>query len=155
MPTPIDEILAIEDPTRFAIALSNHVYGREGPGGFSGLTEAERTVYCINGLEREVNNGGFAQFFFNSAGDQSHETVAALRRIGATHTADLVERAMAPFGPAGPSPDPERRAAQLQRIGNGAESLWYELDDAFYEYRDDLTGLLRSYVRSRRDEFAT
>ena len=155
MPTPIDEILAIEDPTRFAIALSNHVYGREGPGGFSGLSEAEQTVYCIDGLEREVNNGGFAQFFFNSAGDQARETVAALRRIGAAHTAELVERAMGPFGPTGPSADRDERATQLDRIGDSAEALWYELDDGFYEYKDDLTDLLRSYVRSRRDQFAT
>jgi hypothetical protein len=151
----IDDILAIEDPTKFAIALSNHVYGREGPGGFDGLSEAEQTVYCIDGLEREVNNGGFAQFFFNSAGDQARETVAALRRIGADHTARLVERAMAPFGPAGPSPSSDERAAQLEGIGDGATALWYELDDAFYEYKDDLTGLLRSYVRSRREQFAT
>ena len=41
----IDEILAIEDPTEFAIALSDHVYGRPGAGGFFGLTEAEQTVY--------------------------------------------------------------------------------------------------------------
>jgi hypothetical protein len=155
MATRIDEILAIEDPTEFAIALSNLVYGREGPPGLSGLTEAEQTVYCIDGLEREVNNGGFSQFFFNAAGDQARETVAALRRVGASHTADLVERAMAPFGPAGPSPDRDERSEQLDRIGDSADSLWSELDDAFYEYKDDLTGLLRSYVRSRRDQFAT
>src|SRR5687768_790603 len=102
----IDEILTIEDPTEFAIALSDHVFGRPGPEGFSGLTEAEQTVYCIAGLERDVNNGGFAQFFLNSSGDQA-----------------------------------------------SAASLWSELDDAFYEYRDDLTGLLRTYVRSTRDQF--
>jgi hypothetical protein len=149
----IDEILAIEDPTQFAIALSDHVYGREGPEGISGLTEAEQTVYCIDGLEREVNNGGFAQFFLNSAGDYARETVAALRRVGAHHTAQLLERAMAPFGAAGPSAGPEERAAQLARIGKTADSLWRELDDAFYAYKDDLTGLLRSYVRGKRDQF--
>jgi hypothetical protein len=26
-------------------------------------------------------------------------------------------------------------------------------DDASYEYQDDLTGLLRAYVRSNRDQF--
>jgi hypothetical protein len=149
----IDEILAIEDPTQFAIALSDHVYSREGPPGLSGLTEAEQTVYCIDGLEREVNNGGFAQFFLNSAGDQARETVAALRRIGADHTAHLLERAMEPFGGAGPSADRDARAGQLARIGKSADSLWRELDDAFYEYKDDLTGLLRSYVRGKRDQF--
>src|SRR5918997_2616489 len=112
----IDEILAIEDPTQFAIALSDHVFGRPGEDGLSGLTEAEQTVYCIAGLERDVNNGGFAQFFFNSAGDQARETVAALRRISAAHTAGLLERAMTPFGSAGPSRDYQERRQQLRQL---------------------------------------
>jgi hypothetical protein len=151
----IDEILAIEDPTQFAIALSDHVFGRDAPAGFAGLTEAEQTVYCIAGLERDVNNGGFEQFFINSAGDQARETVAALRRIGADHTAGLLERAMAPFGPAGPSPDWQERGRQVKQVRSGAKPLWRELDDAFYEYQDDLTGLLRDYARSKRDQFPT
>lgn len=153
MSSRIDEILAIEDGTQFAIALSNHVYGRQGPSGLSGLTEAEQTVFCVDGLEREVNNGGFSQFFINSSGEYASETVAALRRIGADHTAGLVERAMEPFGPGGPSRDWEERGKQLDEVQKSADSLWMELADAFYEYQDDLTGLMRSYVSARRDQF--
>ena len=60
---------------------------------------------------------------------------------------------MAPFGPAGPPPDGEERAEEAGQIGRSAGSLWGELDDALYEYRDDLTGLLREYVRSHREQF--
>jgi hypothetical protein len=118
----IDEILAIDDPTQFAIALSDHVYGREGPAGPSGLTEAEQSVYCIAGLEREVNNGGFAQFFINSTGDHARETVAALRRIGADRTAGLLERAMAPFGAAGPSRDEQERRREVEKVRRTADA---------------------------------
>lgn len=152
MSRAIDDILAIEDPTQFAIALSSHVYGRPGEG-FESLTQAEQTVFCIDGLEREVNNGGFSQWFFNSAGDQARETIDALQRVGANHTAELVRRSLQPFGAEGPSRDWEQRRDQLERIGDGAEGLWNELTDAFYEYTDDLTALLRSYADAHRDQF--
>jgi hypothetical protein len=154
MSHPVDDILALEDPTQFAIALSNHVYSRQGGEGLTGLTEAEQTVFCIDGVEREVNNGGFSQFFYNSAGEYARETVDALRRIGATATADLVVRAMEPFGKAGPSREWEERRDQLERIGDAAEGIWQELDDAFLEYPDDLSGLMRTYVREHRDQFS-
>lgn len=152
MSPSIDTILAIDDPTQFAIALSNHVYGKGGEG-VADLTEAELTVFCIDGLERDVNNGGFSQWFFNSAGDQARETVDALERVGASHTAGLVRRSLEPFGPDGPSRDWEARRDQLEEIGEGADTLWDELTDAFCAYTEDLTSLLRGYVSSHRGQF--
>ena len=38
----------------------------------------------IEALEAEVNNGGFDQYFYNSAGDNTAETIQALETIGAT-----------------------------------------------------------------------
>lgn len=149
----IDDILAIEDGTAFAIALSDFVFGMTGGEGIAGLSEAETTAYVVDGLEREVNNGGFSQFYFNSAGDQARETVEALRRIGAGRMAALVERANGAFGADGPSPDREARWQQLEALGDTASELWSELDDSFYEYPDDLTGLMRAYVAAHREGF--
>lgn len=153
MSSRIDDILAIDDPTEFAIALSDHVFGRPGGEGLAGLTEAEQTVFCIAGLERDVNNGGFAQFFSNSAGGYARETIEALRRIGAQHTAGLLEQAVAPFGAAGPAQDEQERGQQLRHVAKSAAPVWRELDGTFCEYQDDLTGLLRAYARSARDQF--
>jgi|HubBroStandDraft_4_1064222.scaffolds.fasta_scaffold92213_4 hypothetical protein len=33
------------------------------------LTQADRQLLALGGLRDEVNNGGFHQYFFNSAGD--------------------------------------------------------------------------------------
>jgi hypothetical protein len=66
------------------------------------MTTQERYVLAVEGLEREVNNGGYEQFFLNS----SHEFVDviedALRAIGCPKTADITRDAIAALGIAGP-----------------------------------------------------
>src|SRR5438045_3506378 len=85
----INDVLGLQDQTEFAIALSNLVFPRWNRDGFQALTTAEQVAYCIDALEREVNNGGFEQFFVNSSGDTAAETVAALEGIGASKAATL------------------------------------------------------------------
>ena len=107
-PRPVAEILLIEDDTKFAIAMSDLVFSREAAVGYQRLTPPERVVFCLDGLEREVNNGGFAQFLENSAGDHALETIEALRTLGAPRVAGLVAEAVAVF--------PEWRAPWVERM---------------------------------------
>ena len=149
----ISKILKITDATAFSIALSDLVYSRAGPAGLEGLRPAEQVVYCIDGLERDVNNGGFEQFFVNSPGDYAKETQAALRTIGAQETAALVARAIAVF-PGGPSPDADQRGKQVDALSDDALTQLDMLSAEFMEYRDDLSGLLRAYVAQHQGDFA-
>src|SRR5262245_64706068 len=118
----IDAALAKPDNTAFAIAIGDDCLLRD----------------C---LEREVNDGGFDQFFVNFSGDTSLETITALERLGARHTAELVRRAIAVFPTGHPSPDRDARLDQMEGIRGTAEELRDNLDTAFYEYRDDLAQL--------------
>ena len=70
----------------------NHdaVWARYQRVGLEGLSPEERVVHCVWWLEAEVNNGGFDQFFFNSAGGAVPETLEALEWIGANKTKDLL-----------------------------------------------------------------
>ena len=149
----VDDALAKVDDTEFAIAMSDLVFARYEQAGFAGLTEAEQTVYCLDCLEREVNNGGFDQFFFNSSGNTAVETIPALERLGANHTAGLVRRAVAPFPGGRPSADRDERENQMEALPESARELWSQLDNDFYEYRDNLTALERAYVTAHRGEF--
>jgi hypothetical protein len=149
----VDDALGKADDTRFAIDMSNLVFARYEQAGFAGLTEAEQTVYCLDALEREVNNGGFDQFFFNSSGNTAMETVTALERLGAKHTAALVQRAAGVFPDGRPAADRDERETQMEALPESARELWSQLDDDFYEYRDNLTALERAYVRAHRGEF--
>lgn len=149
----IAEILAIQDPTQFAIALSNLVFDAAEKRGVENLTEAELTAFVVDGAEREVANGGFSQFYFNSAGDQARETVEALHRIGAHTMAEIVEKANAAFGEHGPNSDRDKRQEQLDEIGDASEKLWYDLDGEWNDYPDDITTLMRKYVQENRAAF--
>ena len=53
------------------------------------VTTQERYVLAIEGLEREVNNGGYGQFFLNYSHDFVDVIEQALRAIGCPKTADI------------------------------------------------------------------
>ena len=149
----IDDVLAKEDGTQFAIALSDLVFPRCDRDGFAALTPAEKVAYCVDALEREVNNGGFDQFFWNSSGDTAHETHAALLEIGAGEAAALLREAIEVF-PAGKVPaNREEREKLLESLPQSAREKWGALDGRFYEYPDDLTALMRRYVEAHAADF--
>lgn len=99
----------------------------------------------IEDLEAEINNGGFDQYFFNSVADKATETIAALKFIGAVHTANIMQSACAKFP--GGMPPKERSVRQELLMSVSPDSDGFEEEDqAFYEYRDDLSGLLENYA---------
>jgi hypothetical protein len=57
------------------------------------LTQGKPTAN-IEMLVAEVDNGGFAQYFFNSSGADCFETLRALERAGKPRTAQLLRQAI-------------------------------------------------------------
>jgi hypothetical protein len=110
------------------------------------LTPIEQVLVAVSGVEVEVNNGGFDQYYFNSAGDQAQVAPAKLRAIGAATTADIVESANSAFGSDGPPMDRGTRQERLEQIRDGAAELWSLLEQKFYAYPDNLRGLLERYA---------
>ena len=99
----------------------------------------------IDELEAEVNNGGFHQFFYNSAGDNTAETIEALEAIGASRMADILRKSAALFP--GGMPPKERFARQDILLELFPETEGFEeLDAEFYAYPDDLASLLKKFV---------
>lgn len=109
---------------------------------FASLNERDQVLVAIWGVEAEVNNGGFDQYYFNDAGDQALYVPTALRAIGAHRMAEIVERANTLFGTGGPPASHPQRQAALFRITEAAEAAWDTLDRAFQEYPDDIGALL-------------
>jgi hypothetical protein len=106
--------------------------------------DAQEVTDLIEALEGEVNNGGFDQFFYNNAGDNTRETIQALEAIGAFKMADILKRAAAAF-PAG-MPPKDRFARQDVLLQQFPDAKGFEaLNNEFYAYPDDLAGLLANY----------
>ncbi len=61
-------------------------------------TKPERVVLAVEAIEREVNNGGFTQFFVNSSLEYTKDIVEAFQLIGCPATAELCRKAIELLG---------------------------------------------------------
>jgi hypothetical protein len=109
---------------------------------FESLSLRDQILVTIYGLEADVNNGGFDQFYFNGVGNQAWFAPTALGNIGAHRMASITQRANAMFGGAGPPSDPDKRQSALFRITDANPDAWEQLDREFYAYPDDIAALL-------------
>lgn len=113
------------------------------------LSERDRVLVTIWGLEADVNNGGFHQYFSNSSGNQAHYAEAALRRIGADAMARIVSRATPIFGTSGVPRDRYLRQEVLEQVEDACEDLLEQLDTQFCACPDDLSELMKLYLADK------
>jgi hypothetical protein len=113
----------------------------------SGVPGAETDIgQLVGSLRAEVNNGGFDQFFFNSASDRTAEIISALELIGASKTADIVRRAAGKFpGGMPPSEWAERQDLLVDEVSPEADAF-KEFDQEFYASSENLTELVQKYA---------
>ncbi len=153
IPRSVAEALGHAADNDFAIAMSNLLFDREAAVGYGSLTAAERVVFSLDALEREVNNGGFRQYFENSSGDHCLDAPIALRALGAPKFAAMVERALALFPGGQPASDRSERQRQMLTWGPVQESALEALDSEFFTYPEPLAQLERAYVAAHQDAF--
>ena len=118
---------------------------------FAKQSDAQKTFSAIWELESQVNNGGFDQYFRNSDSDIIAHAPKALREIGATACAAIVESAIQVIVPI--PDDSDARCHALDAAGEDGEALLEKLDSKFYAYPDNLTELLFAFVARNPNEF--
>src|SRR5215472_14129753 len=93
----IDQLVALEGEYRIdslVTAFHEALDQKAARDGEESLSGEERVVLAIEALEREVNNGGFRQFFENSSQEYAPMIVQALERIGCARTAAITQEAI-------------------------------------------------------------
>lgn len=86
-----DELIALEgtfEIVSIVLAFEAALQGKED------VSIAERVVLAVEAIEREVNNGGFNQFFVNSSREFAPYAVESLKVIGCPQTAGLCQEAI-------------------------------------------------------------
>src|SRR5262245_17361629 len=124
------------------------------------LTEAVRTYYFVGCFHGELVNGGMSQFFSNSAGNYSRETLSALKEIGATLSASLLERALTIFPSSEAPTDRKLRCELLFAFEERDPVFLEELTEVYYkrvdalgsEPEEDLTQLIIDYLRKHQSD---
>lgn len=150
----IDTLLSSPDTNNAIIEIDNYVCKLCSYGDtLDRLTEPQKIFYFNQNLEREINNGGFNQYFYNSSGDFAHDTIISLRTIGADKTADILQKAIDQFPNSTVSKDRAKRQEVLEQIEEAANEVWEQLDQTFYKYEDDLNELNIQYIKQNRSSF--
>jgi hypothetical protein len=152
-PDSIEEILAQPDDLDIIFALQERITRKWEDFGFDNLMEPEKVFLRVEAAEREVNNGGFDQYFFNCEDGEIRDADRAFEAIGAKHTAGIVRKASSVFPAGKPPSDRSERQKMLLEFGPKEEAALEKLDEEFYEYQDNIGELLIEYVRRHKDQF--
>lgn len=133
----VDQLIALAADHRIdsiVLAFESALMQRADPEDLSALNEAELTILAVESMEREVNNGGYHQFFLNTPEYAPH-LVAALQRIGCPKAAAISAKAIALHNDA---------------QGKPSETLHEQCDSAYYENDEAIADQLFAYIRATR-----
>ena len=113
------------------------------------LSKEETDVLAVEGLEREVNNGGYGQFFFNSSNEYAGSIVSALRAIGCPKTADITQQAIAALGIEGKLTR-EAMEAVILREDDAVRQRLGECDERYFANDEPIADKLFDWIKRNR-----
>jgi hypothetical protein len=150
----INQLINSEDINGSIIELDNYIsdlcdYGES----LEKLNEHQKIFFYNQTIEREINNGGFNQFYYNSSGDFACETVESLKSIGAEKTALIIQKANGQFPNNVVPQNREERQEILKQIEDKANDIWEKLDEDFYQYEENLNALNMAYIKKHTEHF--
>jgi len=149
----IQAALEVADETDAFLQITDVIFDREAEMGYLNLTRGEKTVYCIDCLSREMENGGFAQLFHHDTGALSADMLEALELIRAKNSYDVVLQVVN-FFPNGDIPaDEDERIEIFDQISSELVDEIAECDDRFHDAGENLVELTLKYVAKNRAEF--
>lgn len=150
-----DELLQLATSYRIDSILSafEQAIMQKGPtlGPNETLNRAEQTVLAIEAMEREVNNGGWSQFFSNCP-----EWVAilldSLERIGCTNAQAIASKAVDALGIRGELNETSVQRAIESESYKGKASRLEALTDQYYQNKESIDESLFEFIKTNRKE---
>ena len=126
---------------------------KEEHRGLDSLTDSERYLAAIDAMTRQVNNGGWEQFFTNSSGAFAYDLVPALESVGSSDFQAIAREAVGLFGQIA-SLDEDTRYDQVERLTeDGDLQPWESCDEAVFACTEKVETLAIDYAIARRQDF--
>lgn len=116
--------------------------------GVSALSAEENVVIAVEALEREVNNGGYSQFFENSSQEYAPIIVSALIRIGCPKTAEITQRAIESLHLRDLSIEAIEAVVAADEM-NG--EVLNDCDNSYFGSGEDIAGQLFAFIKKNKD----
>lgn len=146
----VDELLALEGSHRvdsLLLAFEEAINRKAARVGEDNLPMEERIVLVVEALEREVNNGGYDQFFVNSM-EYAPFIVEALQRIGCPKMAAITQRAIAALQL--PVVSIEEIEKVIYDDNDRRDKILGECDGQYYDYPESIENNLLAYIKANR-----
>jgi hypothetical protein len=117
--------------------------------GTPALSKEEIIVLSIESLEREINNGGYDQYFTNSSKEYVPYIVDALNKIGSNEGAEITQKAIDALNITGEVTE-EKIDAIMGEDNNERTKKLNECDEQYYQEVGDLSEKLFEFIRANR-----
>jgi hypothetical protein len=108
----------------------------------------QRYVFAIEWYMEEVNNGGHAQFYFNSTGIVWEDAMNGFQEIKAQENYSIIRESANAIG-GSPNKDRAKRQVEMERY----DPDFTELDEQFYESESSMIEKLQAYIKENADSF--
>jgi len=149
----IQAALDVADETDSFLQITDVIYDKEADVGYESLNEAEKTVFCIDQLLREMENGGFVQFIHHEAGALAEETLESLERIKAKVSCELLNKVIDLFPDRVVPADEDDRIEIFDQVESEFADEIAALDDRFYDSGENLVEMTLRFVQKNLREF--
>ncbi len=117
------------------------------------FTLPQRCLYAVECLIAEVNNGGFEQLFFNSAGLVWQDAYAGFSKMGCVDMVKIMDEVVELYGKQ-PSLNRLERQSEIEKFANGeAAKQLNELDRTFYKLGADFYDNIVRYIKEHAKSF--
>tara|TARA_Y100000385_G_scaffold108185_1_gene112351 strand:+ start:623 stop:1120 length:498 start_codon:yes stop_codon:yes gene_type:complete len=117
---------------------------------FEELNEFEKTFIFIDIFENHTTDGGFETFFWNTAGQFSHEILEAYEKIGAKNTASIMYDSFLLFGEI---PIPKNTDVRREILSKINPNSWINLDEKYYNCNDNIVLLVLDFIKNNTKYF--
>lgn len=149
----VEELISMQQTHRtdsLVLAFESAIQQKAERDGVELLSEPERTVLAVEALEREVNNGGFYQFFMNSSKEQAPVIVDALERINCPKTAHVARQAIDQLGISG---EPMPSAIDMA-MGTFSDDSFSKFDEEYFYAGEPIAERLFEYIKRNKGQIS-
>lgn len=153
MSMEIQAALNVADETDAFLQITDVIFDREANVGYENLTGTEKSVYCIDSLSREMENGGFGQLFHHDSGALIQDMLEALEKIRAKNTHVVVQQIVDFFPESKVPSDEEQRIDTFDQLASELVDEIAECDDRFHDAGENLVELTLKFVAKNVSDF--
>lgn len=147
----IDELIVLEGTHRIDSLISALEQAIKISATSKSISQEAGIVLAVEALEREVNNGGYHQFFLNTPEFVS-VIVESLRHIGCPLVASITETAILALNLSQVTTEEVEQV--IYNEDESRDEILSRCDDRFFEYPEPIENRLFAFVKANRDKFS-